>query len=212
MYPRYFKRVLDLVVACSALLLLSPLILVVAILVRYKMGSPVLFEQKRPGLRGQPFRMLKFRSMTESRNNLGELLPDSERLTRFGTFLRRTSLDELPELLNVVRGEMSLVGPRPLLMRYYPFFTEEEQLRFSVRPGITGLAQVFGRNNLSWDGRIALDTDYVRRSSCALDLKLILLTFWRVVRRDGVQVDPGAVMLDFDEERKRRHNAHVVTP
>jgi lipopolysaccharide/colanic/teichoic acid biosynthesis glycosyltransferase len=148
--------------------------------------------------------MLKFRTMTDARDANGELLSDTERLTPFGRWLRNTSLDELPELLNVIRGDMSIVGPRPLLMRYYPWFTDEEHARFNVRPGITGLAQISGRNDLPWDKRIAMDVEYVRRRSLLLDLSIIFKTVERIVSRKGLQEDPGAVMLDFDEERRRR--------
>jgi len=184
--------------------LLSPVLLVVAILVRLRLGTPVLFRQKRPGRHGVPFEMLKFRTMTDARGPDGELLSDTERLTPFGRWLRKTSLDELPELFNVIRGDMSLVGPRPLLMRYYPWFTDEERARFDVRPGITGLAQISGRNDLAWDQRIATDVEYVRRQSLVFDLSIIFKTLERIVSKKGLQEDPGAVMLDFDEERRRR--------
>lgn len=202
-YVRWGKRLLDLGLAVSALVVLAPLLGMLALLVRLFLGSPVIFRQERPGQRGQLFTLLKLRTMTDARGADGELLPDSHRLTAFGRLLRNTSLDELPELINVVRGEMSLVGPRPLLVRYSPYFREHEMARFSVRPGITGLSQVAGRNDLSWDGRIELDLDYVRRCSLWLDVRILAQTISRVVRRDGFQVDPGAVMLDFDEERRQ---------
>lgn len=198
------KRLFDLLVATSAVIALSPLLLALAVLVRIRLGTPVLFRQKRPGRHGVPFEMLKFRTMTDARDGNGELLSDTERLTSFGRWLRNTSLDELPELLNVIRGDMSIVGPRPLLMRYYPWFTDEERARFNVRPGITGLAQISGRNDLPWDKRIAMDVEYVRRRSLLLDLTIIFKTVERIVSREGLQEDPGAVMLDFDEERRRR--------
>jgi lipopolysaccharide/colanic/teichoic acid biosynthesis glycosyltransferase len=203
-YAHYGKRVLDLAITCLALIVLSPLLALVALLVRWQLGAPVLFRQRRPGWHGQPFMLFKFRTMTDARDAEGNLLSDSERLTRFGRFLRSTSLDELPELINVLRGEMSLVGPRPLLLRYYPYFTENERVRFGVRPGITGLAQVLGRNDLTWDHRIATDVQYVQTYSLGLDLKIIWLTVWSVLNRRGVQVDPATRMLDFDEERRRR--------
>jgi len=205
------KRVLDIAVSGMILVILSPLLALLWALVRIQLGSPVLFQQLRPGRFGVPFTIYKLRTMTGARDANGELKPDSARLTKLGEFLRRTSLDELPELWNVLRGEMSLVGPRPLLMRYYPFFTEPEKARFFVRPGITGLAQVSGRNDLSWDERIDLDLDYVRDYSLALDIRILFLTLWRVFQRDGVQVDPGAVMLDFDEERKGRAESNAPT-
>lgn len=204
LYVRYGKRVLDLALTVPTVLVLSPILVVIALLVRWRMGSPVLFCQQRPGWHGEPFTLFKFRTMTSARDTQGNLLPDTDRLTAFGRFLRSTSLDELPELINVLKGDLSLVGPRPLLMRYYPYFTDEERVRFSIRPGISGLAQVSGRNDLSWDARIAADVRYVQTCSFALDLHIVFLTFWRIVTRQGMQVDPGAVMLDLDEERRRR--------
>lgn len=198
------KRLFDISAASLALILLSPILLVLAILVSRELGSPVLFRQERIGLRGKPFFMIKFRTMTEQRGEDGNLLPDQFRLTRLGRFMRRTSLDELPELIHVLRGEMSLVGPRPLLPRYYPYFTEEERLRFTVRPGITGLAQVSGRNDLSWDQRMAADVRYVQEWSFVLDLRILLQTIGAVVGRRGVKEDPMATMIDFDEERRQK--------
>lgn len=203
-YARCGKRLLDFASATFGLLVFSPVLAVVAILVRLRLGTPVLFRQQRPGLDTKPFTLLKFRTMTDMRDNSGALLPDTQRLTKMGAFLRETSLDELPELWNVIRGEMSLVGPRPLLMRYTPYFTVPERIRFAVRPGITGLAQVSGRNDLNWDARIAADVEYVRRLSFFLDLEIIARTVLGVLARRGLQVDPGATMLDFDEERRRR--------
>jgi lipopolysaccharide/colanic/teichoic acid biosynthesis glycosyltransferase len=198
------KRALDVAVGGLILATLSPLLALLWMLVRIKLGSPVLFRQLRPGRFGVPFTIYKLRTMTDARDANGELMPDCMRLTKFGAFLRRASLDEFPELWNVLRGDMSLVGPRPLLMRYYPFFTEPERARFLVRPGITGLAQVSGRNDLSWDDRVGLDLDYLRHCTFMLDMKILCLTLWRVFQKDGVQVDPGAVMQDFDAERKGR--------
>jgi lipopolysaccharide/colanic/teichoic acid biosynthesis glycosyltransferase len=211
LYTGVPKRALDVTVSSLMLVILSPLLALLWVLVRVQLGSPVWFRQLRPGRFGVPFTIYKLRTMTSARDANGELMPDSARLTKLGEFLRRTSLDELPELWNVLRGVMSLVGPRPLLMRYYPFFTEPEKARFFVRPGITGLAQVSGRNDLSWDERIDLDLDYVRDCSLARDIRILFLTLWRVFQRDGVQVDPGAVMLDFDEERKGRAESNVPT-
>lgn len=204
LYRLYGKRLVDLTFAGCALVILSPIMGVVALVVRLKLGSPVLFRQRRPGLRGKPFVMFKFRTMTEARDTRGALLPDTQRLNSVGRFLRETSLDELPELFNVLRGDMSLVGPRPLLMRYNPYFTQEERIRFTVRPGITGLAQVSGRNDLSWDLRLNADVRYVRELSFRLDAQILFLTIWQVASRQGLRVDPGAVMLDLDEERKNR--------
>jgi lipopolysaccharide/colanic/teichoic acid biosynthesis glycosyltransferase len=197
------KRAFDLLFASAALIALSPLLALIALVVRIFLGSPVLFRQVRPGYKARPFTCLKFRTMTEKRDALGQLLSDAERLTPLGRFLRGSSLDELPELINVIRGEMSLVGPRPLLTRYLPHFTDKERMRFEAVPGITGLAQVNGRNNLTWDDRLAMDVEYVATRSLMLDLKILALTLMRVVRHAGVQVDPGAVMLDLDAERKR---------
>lgn len=204
MYYPFGKRVLDIIIASLGLILALPLILLTTLLVRYFIGAPVLFCQERPGYNGNLFVLCKFRTMTNELDASGNLLPDTQRLTAFGKFLRKTSLDELPELFNVLKGDMSLVGPRPLLKRYYPYFTEEEKVRFSMKPGITGLAQVMGRNDLSWDKRIAADIKYVEQCSLTLDMQLLISTGWRVVSRHGLQVDPGSVMLDFDEERRSR--------
>ena len=175
MYPRYGKRTLDLVLSAGALLLLSPLIAALALLVRTRLGTPVLFRQQRPGLGGIPFILYKFRTMTDDRDVQGRPLSDTERLTPFGRFLRSTSLDELPELLNVLHGKMSLVGPRPLLVQYLERYTPEQARRHEVRPGITGWAQVNGRNTLTWEQKFALDVWYVDHLSAALDLKIIVV-------------------------------------
>ena len=202
-YVRWGKRIFDLTLASAALLILAPMFAVVALGVWAFLGRPVVFRQERPGRAGRRFTLFKFRTMTDTKGKDGALRSDGERLTRFGRLVRSSSLDELPELVNVVRGEMSLVGPRPLLVRYFPYFRVDELGRFSVRPGITGLAQVEGRNDLSWDGRIGLDLEYVQRCSLWLDIRILACTVWRVLWRRGVQIDPGAVMLDFDEERRR---------
>ena len=191
------KRLLDISVAGLALVMLSPLIAVVAIAVRLKLGSPVLFCQERPGLRGRPFTILKFRTMLNARDSDGRLLADNERLTPFGRWLRATSLDELPELWNVIRGDMSLVGPRPLLMHYVPLYTPEQARRHEVRPGVTGWAQVNGRNTVSWDERFALDTWYVDNRSLLLDLKILAATFGLVLRRSGISAEESATMPEF---------------
>jgi lipopolysaccharide/colanic/teichoic acid biosynthesis glycosyltransferase len=180
------KRCFDLALTIPALLLLAPVMGVVALLVRRRLGAPVLFRQERPGLRGVPFKILKFRTLTDARDEHGEWLPDEQRTTPFGQWLRRTSLDELPELLNVLKGEMSLVGPRPLLMRYLPRYTPEQRRRHDVPPGITGLAQVSGRNNLSWEEKFALDVEYVDGHSRWLDLQILARTVRAVVGGDGV--------------------------
>jgi lipopolysaccharide/colanic/teichoic acid biosynthesis glycosyltransferase len=200
-YSRAPKRVLDVVASGTLLLVLSPVIASVAVLVRRKLGAPVLFRQERTGRQERTFEMVKFRTMTDGRSPDGELLPDGDRLTSFGAFLRRSSLDELPELWNVLRGDMSLIGPRPLPVRYTPHFTPEERARFDVRPGITGLAQVSGRNALSWDARFALDVEYATSCSFLLDASILVRTIVVALRRDGLIVDPGAAMANFDVER-----------
>ena len=196
------KALFDMVAAGTGLVVLAVPMLLIAIGVATRMGRPILFRQERPGRDGVPFRMFKFRTMSDRCGPDGQLLPDRDRLTRLGTWLRKTSLDELPELINVLRGEMSLVGPRPLLMRYTPYFTEEERIRLAVRPGITGLAQVSGRNLVSWDARLALDVRYVRAWSLWLDFKILMLTAWRVFARGGVVVDAESVMRNLDDERR----------
>lgn len=197
------KRVLDIVATGVMLGVLGPVMLALAMVVACSIGRPVLFRQRRPGLLGRPFCLYKFRTMTDARDSSGALSPDSDRLTRVGRLLRKSSLDELPEFLNVLRGDMSLVGPRPLLMRYMPYYTRQEQLRHSVRPGITGWAQVRGRNCSSWDQRLAHDVWYVQNRSIWLDARIIVLTCIAVVRRDGLVVDPRSAMLDLDQERAR---------
>jgi lipopolysaccharide/colanic/teichoic acid biosynthesis glycosyltransferase len=201
-FVKSVKRFLDVVLSVTGLAALAPVLLLLAIAVRVIMGSPVFFKQVRPGLYGRPFRMLKFRTMRDAVDAAGRELPDSARLTRMGRFLRSTSLDELPELLNVVSGHMSLVGPRPLLMKYLPYYTAHEMRRHEVRPGITGWAQVAGRNMIGWNERLALDVWYVENRSFRLDIKIMLLTIRALMRRDGVVVDPRSRMRDLDEERK----------
>ncbi len=191
------KRFLDLSVAILGLMLLSPLILLLALLIRLKLGSPILFIQVRPGLHGEPFCMIKFRTMTDDRNTDGKLLPDSMRLTPFGKFLRTTSLDELPELWNVLKGDMSLVGPRPLLMEYLSFYTPEQARRHEVRPGITGWAQINGRNAIGWEEKFRLDVWYVNNQSFWLDLKILFLTAKKVFAREGISADGEATMPKF---------------
>jgi lipopolysaccharide/colanic/teichoic acid biosynthesis glycosyltransferase len=180
------KRPFDLALTIPALILLAPVLIIVAILVRFRLGTPVLFRQERPGLGGKPFTLLKFRTMTDARDESGALLPDAGRAHPFGQMLRRTSLDELPELLNVLKGDMSLVGPRPLLMRYLPRYTPEQMRRHEALPGITGLAQVSGRNNLTWEEKFALDVEYVEKCSVSLDVKILLRTVRAVTGAEGV--------------------------
>jgi len=198
-YPAV-KRVGDVLCSALLLLLLALPLAIVAILVRLKLGSPVLFVQTRPGLAGKPFRMCKFRSMSDERDANGDLLPDDVRLGRFGKLLRSTSADELPELLNVLKGDMSLVGPRPLLMQYLQHYTPEQMRRHDVRPGITGWAQVNGRNTVPWKERFELDVWYVDHLSLALDLRIILMTIMKVLRRSGISEDGQATMTPFQGE------------
>jgi len=193
----WWKRPFDLVLSLSALLVLVPVITVLTLLVRVKLGAPVFFRQQRPGLHGKPFTMVKFRTMTDARDAQGNLLPDAERLTRFGRLLRSTSLDELPELWNVLRGEMSLVGPRPLLMRYLPLYTPEQARRHEVPPGITGWAQVNGRNAISWEEKFALDVWYVDHCSLWLDIKIIGMTVGKIFAREGISQAGQATMEEF---------------
>jgi lipopolysaccharide/colanic/teichoic acid biosynthesis glycosyltransferase len=196
-YRRTGKRLFDLLIALPALILLGPLLAGLALLVRVKLGAPVFFRQQRPGLHGKPFRMVKFRTMTDARDAQGALLPDAERLTRFGKFLRATSLDELPELWNVVAGEMSLVGPRPLLMQYLDRYTPEQARRHEVRPGVTGWAQVNGRNAISWEQKFAYDVWYVDNLSFWLDLKILGLTVRKIIVREGISQAGQATMEEF---------------
>ena len=191
------KRILDIIFAATGLLILSPLLLVMAILVRSRLGSPVLFRQERPGFHGRPFILFKFRTMTEQRDSRGRLLDDTERMTPFGQFLRSSSIDELPELINVLKGDMSLVGPRPLLMEYLELYTPEQARRHEVRPGITGWAQVNGRNAISWDEKFALDIWYVDHRSIILDLRILLMTVAQVVRREGISEKGQVTMSRF---------------
>lgn len=191
------KRLFDITAAALGLLLLAPLLLVLTWLVRRKLGRPAFFRQTRPGLHGRPFELVKFRTMTDARGPDGALLPDAERLTPFGRFLRSTSLDELPELWNVLRGDMSLVGPRPLLMEYLPLYSPEQARRHEARPGITGWAQVNGRNALSWDDKFRLDVWYVDRQSLWLDLRILWLTVCKVLRREGISAAGEATMPRF---------------
>jgi len=191
------KRAFDIVFSACWLVGFAPLLFVVAILVRLKLGSPVLFIQERPGLRARPFRMIKFRTMTDARGPDGELLPDEQRLTPFGKFLRSTTLDEFPEMWNVLIGDMSVVGPRPLLMRYVARYDAFQARRMEVRPGVTGWAQVNGRNSLSWEEKFALDVWYVDHRSFWLDMKIVVMTFFRVFARSGINATNTATMEEF---------------
>ena len=193
------KRSFDLLATLIALFLASPVVLLLALIVLAKMGTPVFFAQIRPGLHGKPFRLVKFRTMNAVHDATGNLLPDADRLTAFGKFLRSTSLDELPELWNVLKGDMSLVGPRPLLMEYLPFYTPEQARRHEVRPGLTGWAQVNGRNALSWEDRFRLDVWYVDNRSFWLDLKILWMTVQAVFSREGISQPGHATMEKFSE-------------
>lgn len=204
MYRSYIKRLLDIVISFTALVILSPIMLVLAILVRCKLGAPIIFHQERPGYHEKIFKLCKFRSMTDERDEKGNLLPDSIRLTKFGRILRATSLDELPELWNILKGDMSLIGPRPLLVSYLPYYTEEERLRHTVRPGLTGLAQVRGRNLLDWDKRFATDVEYVRNLTFAMDAKIFFLTIKKVFVRENIEVDTNRIEGNFAEIRRAK--------
>jgi lipopolysaccharide/colanic/teichoic acid biosynthesis glycosyltransferase len=204
-YEKYVKRGLDVILAGGALVVLSPVLAVTAVLVRTKLGSPVIFHQDRPGKDGKIFRLYKFRSMTDEKDENGNLLPDEVRLTAFGKKLRATSLDELPELWNILKGDMSVVGPRPLLVRYLPLYNEEQRHRHDVRPGLTGWAQVNGRNALSWEEKFRYDVDYVQNVSFALDAKTVLLTVKKVFCREGISSDSAATMEEFRGTKESEH-------
>ncbi len=197
LYRRYFKRPMDFILSLIAIIVLSPILLIVAVLVRTKLGSPVIFKQKRPGLNEKIFTLYKFRTMTDERDKFGELLPDSIRLTKFGRLLRSTSLDELPELFNILKGDMSIVGPRPLLEQYLPLYNDHQKRRHVVRPGLSGWAQVNGRNAISWEDKFDLDVDYVDNISFILDWKIIFLTLKKVFIREGISQEGEATMEDF---------------
>lgn len=197
MYDRVVKRVIDMLLSAIALLVLLPIFFILAVLVRVKLGSPVFFSQERPGRDEKVFRMYKFRSMTDRRDEHGELLPDEERLTHFGAMLRATSLDELPELWNIFKGDMSIVGPRPLLVKYLPRYNERQRRRHQVRPGLTGWAQVNGRNAISWEQKFEYDVEYVERESFWFDMKILLMTVGKVLRRSGINQEGSATMEEF---------------
>lgn len=202
MYQKYIKRGLDFILSLIASIILSPVMLIVAVLVRVKLGSPVLFKQQRPGKNEKIFNMYKFRTMTDERDENGELLPDEVRLTKFGKTLRSTSLDELPELFNIVKGDMSIVGPRPLLVRYLPLYNERQKHRHDVRPGFTGLAQVNGRNSISWEEKFEWDVKYVEHVTFLQDCRIILKTVGVVLKRDGINSASAATMEEFKGTEK----------
>lgn len=196
-YEKYIKRPVDFILSLVALIVLSPILLIVAVLVRIKLGSPVIFKQQRPGLNGEIFNMYKFRTMTDERDGNGELLPDEERLKEFGKKLRSTSLDELPELWNIVRGDMSLIGPRPLLVKYLPRYNAHQARRHEVRPGVTGYAQVNGRNSITWEKKFDLDVEYVDNLTFWRDVQIILKTLKTVLMREGISSDSSVTMEEF---------------
>lgn len=197
MYQSFIKRGLDIVLSFIALLLLSPVLIIASILVRLKLGSPVLFRQQRPGKNGEIFCIYKFRTMTDEKDENGNLLPDEIRLTKFGQFLRSTSIDELPELLNILKGDMSIVGPRPLLVQYLDRYTEEQKHRHDVRPGLTGLAQINGRNGITWEEKFNYDLAYVRNVTFLVDCKIILKTVTKVLERKGISSATSVTMEEF---------------
>lgn len=200
-YKRFIKRAMDFILSLIAIVILSPILLVVALLVRVKLGSPVVFKQNRPGLNENVFMMYKFRTMTDERDETGELLPDSVRLTKFGRLLRSTSLDELPELFNILKGDMSIIGPRPLLVQYLPLYNEQQKRRHEVRPGLSGLAQVSGRNAISWEEKFNLDVEYVNNVSFIGDWKIIVLTIKKVFIREGINSEASVTMEPFSGTR-----------
>lgn len=206
MYKKFGKRLIDIVVSATGIIVLSPVLLVLWIMVRVKLGKPAIFTQERPGKDEKIFKLYKFRSMTDERDEKGELLPDEVRLTGFGKKLRSTSLDELPELFNILKGDMSLIGPRPLLVGYLPYYTKREQLRHSVRPGLTGLAQVSGRNYIAWNDRLAKDVEYVENLSFFMDIKVLWKTVMVVLKKEDVAVETDSVEGYLWDERKRRED------
>lgn len=202
LYRKYFKRPMDIILSLIALIVLSPILLIVALLVRIKLGSPVIFTQERPGLNEKIFKMYKFRTMTDEKDENGELLPDGVRLTRFGKILRSTSLDELPELWNILKGDMSIIGPRPLLVEYLSLYNEHQKRRHEVRPGLSGLAQVSGRNAIAWEDKFDLDIEYVENITFIGDLKVIFLTLKKVLIREGISSNTAVTMEPFSGSKR----------
>lgn len=197
MYAKYIKRILDFILSLLAIIILSPVMLIIYILVRIKLGKPAIFKQQRPGKNEKIFTLYKFRTMTDKKDESGNLLPDSERLTKFGKTLRSTSLDELPELFNILKGDMAIVGPRPLLVEYLKLYNDEQRKRHDVRPGLTGLAQVSGRNLISWQDRFTKDVEYVNNLTFINDLNIILITLKKVIKREGVSQKNNVTMEKF---------------
>jgi len=198
------KRLFDIILSVLCLIILSPIMILIGGLIVLVLGHPIFFTQLRPGLEGEPFSIIKFRTMTNEKDERGNLLPNRDRMTPLGSFLRSTSLDELPELINVLKGDMSLVGPRPLLMDYLPFFTKNQHKRHKVRPGITGWSQVNGRNSINWDKKLNLDVWYVENQSLVLDIKILLLTIAKVIKREGINYNEQTPMPRFDEFVKKK--------
>lgn len=209
-YERFFKRPLDILCALLALIVFCWLYAIVAILVRVKLGSPVIFKQKRPGKNEKIFTLYKFRTMTDEKDENGNLLPDEVRLTKFGRFLRKTSLDELPEAVNILKGDMSVVGPRPLLVTYLSYYSETEKHRHDVRPGLSGWAQIHGRNYVSWDERLALDIEYVNKITFSRDVSVVFNSFLQAVKHEDIAVDTNSVEPNFAEERKSKKKLEVI--
>ncbi|MDG0947445.1 sugar transferase [Bacillus paranthracis] len=209
-YGRFIKRPMDFILSLIAILVLSPVYLIVALLVRINLGSPVIFKQERPGLNEEIFMMYKFRTMTDQRDENGELLPNEMRYTRFGKLLRSTSLDELPELFNIIKGDMSIIGPRPLLVEYLPLYNSHQKRRHEVRPGLSGLAQATGRNSLSWEDKFDLDVKYVESVSFSNDIKIILLTIKKVFVREGINFDSNIKDIKFKGSKKNGINKNEV--
>ena len=202
MYKKVIKRLLDIIISLAIIIVFSWLYLILTLLIRIKLGSPVLFTQERPGYKGKIFKIYKYRTMTDERDENGNLLPDEQRLNSFGRFIRKTSLDELPEFINILKGDMSFVGPRPLLVRYLPYYTEKEMHRHDVRPGLTGLAQVNGRNALNWEDRFKYDLEYVDNCSFVMDIKIVFQTVGKVLNHSGVQSGKEQTVADFDVYRQ----------
>lgn len=205
MYKKYIKRLLDIILSILGIIITFPFLIIIYVLVLIFLGRPAIFRQERPGKDGKIFTMYKFRTMTNKKDKKGNLLPDEQRLTKFGKFLRKTSLDELPELFLILIGKMSIVGPRPLVVQYLPYYSEQERHRHDVRPGLTGWAQVNGRNNLNWDERFKLDIEYVNNVSLLFDLKIVILTIKKVVKASDVSVRGSGKMMDFDEYRRKQN-------
>ena len=207
MYAKHIKRPLDFTLSLISIILLSPLLLIVAILVRIKLGKPVIFKQQRPGKNEKIFTLYKFRTMTDKKDENGNLLPDEQRLTKFGKALRSTSLDELPELWNILKGDMAIVGPRPLLVEYLPLYNEKQKHRHDVRPGLTGLAQISGRNAITWEEKFKEDIEYVNNITFIQDAKIILKTFVKVFKKEGINQEGNATMRKFEGAKKEKTNA-----